>query len=115
MFGRLGLGYLSDKVDLAVPAIISPLVAGISVLVGWGFSRHIPELAMFAAVFGAFSGGWSVLWSRFGSRIVAERTIVEDGEISQQAPGLWQKSEESDVIAVIYGILSLGRYDHFSR
>ena len=67
IFGELGFGQLSDKVNVYVLIVISSLVASISVLTLWGLAQSLVQLIFFALVFGGFASGFISLWAGMGS------------------------------------------------
>ena len=60
--GQMGLGYLSDKVNIYIPVTLSTAVPALSALLLWGPAKSFSPLAFFAVLCGSFGAAYSVLW-----------------------------------------------------
>jgi len=65
--GQMGLGYLSDKLNIFIPVVLSTAVPGLAALVIWGPAQTFSALALFALLFSSFGAAFSVLWSRMST------------------------------------------------
>lgn len=65
VIGQLLSGHLSDIYGSSLPFFLSPLLAGLSVLLLWGFSKSFGPLVAFSLFYGAAAGGYSILYQRF--------------------------------------------------
>ena len=71
--GQISLGHFSDRVTIHLPSHLSAIISGLAVLFIWGpttSSLFFPTpfmLCLFSAVWGAFAGSYSVLWTRISS------------------------------------------------
>jgi MFS family permease len=74
IFGELGFGQLSDRVNVNALIVLSSLVASISVLTLWGLARSLVQLIFFALVFGGFASGFISLWAGMGSAFGEENS-----------------------------------------
>lgn len=64
VFSQLGLGYMSDKVNIHILLFLATgIPAAFSIFV-WGSAKTLPPLAAFAFVYSLFASGYSVLWTR---------------------------------------------------
>ncbi|EIW81214.1 MFS general substrate transporter [Coniophora puteana RWD-64-598 SS2] len=64
--GRIGLGYLSDRTDPWILAMITLSLASVSSFVLWGvLSNSLAGLLAFGIAYGSIAGGWSSLWTGF--------------------------------------------------
>ncbi|THU90977.1 MFS general substrate transporter [Dendrothele bispora CBS 962.96] len=64
--GRLGLGFLSDKLDPWVLAFGTLVSTTLSVFVLWGVcSFNLGGLLAFGLFYGVFAGGWGTIWTGF--------------------------------------------------
>ncbi|KAF1809981.1 MFS general substrate transporter [Eremomyces bilateralis CBS 781.70] len=62
--GQIGIGYASDVFHPLLPPFIDVAVSTVSVIGIWGPAKSTPVLALFASIWGAFAGGYSVVWFR---------------------------------------------------
>lgn len=62
--GQIGLGHLSDLIDVHIPLALSALVPAMSVLLLWGFAKSFAPLVVFALAYSFFGASNSVFWSR---------------------------------------------------
>lgn len=87
MFGEIGFGRLSDKVNVNYLVITTMSVASISTFVLWGAlgSTSLAVLIIYAFLFSSFDAGFLALWARIGMLF----------------------GEEDDLM--VYSILSFGR------
>jgi len=76
IFGQIVLGLASDHMDVHIPLFFSSFASGLSVYLLWGLSKSFAPLVMFALVYGMAAGGYSVLWSRFSTRVVGEDSAM---------------------------------------
>ncbi|KAG8951135.1 hypothetical protein FRC04_006794 [Tulasnella sp. 424] len=58
-------GGISDKYDLRVSISVSTVGSAAAILLVWGFTAKLAPLLVFACLYGFFSSGFSVLWTRF--------------------------------------------------
>ncbi|KIO32643.1 hypothetical protein M407DRAFT_241337 [Tulasnella calospora MUT 4182] len=63
--GIIIIGGMSDMFDLRVPISVSTVGSALAILLVWGFTANLGPLLFFACLYGFFSSGFSVLWSRF--------------------------------------------------
>ncbi|KAK5131272.1 hypothetical protein LTR08_001177 [Meristemomyces frigidus] len=64
VFGQLWQGWISDKVNIYIPAALSALVPGLGALLLWGPAKGMGYLMPFALIWGFFSASYSVLYTR---------------------------------------------------
>jgi MFS family permease len=88
IFGQIVLGLASDHMDVYTLLFFSSSVSGLSVYLLWGLSKSFVPLLMFTLVYGMAAGGYSVLWSRFSTRVVGE---------------------DSEMMMTLFGLFSFGR------
>jgi MFS family permease len=67
--GQMGLGFLSDKVNIFIPIILSTAVPALSALVLWGPAKSFAPLILFALLCGSFGAAFSVLWARMSTAL----------------------------------------------
>ncbi|KAF9871839.1 MFS monocarboxylate [Colletotrichum karsti] len=68
VFGQLGLGYLSDRVNnVLVLVFASSFLSAIASFFLWGYAGSLAPLLAYALVYGVASGGFPCLWQKFGS------------------------------------------------
>ncbi|KAK7462382.1 hypothetical protein VKT23_007981 [Stygiomarasmius scandens] len=92
--GRLGLGFLSDKLDPWVLALGTLVSTTLSVFILWGVcSFNLGGLIAFGLVYGVFAGGWSTMWTGFIKKSV-------NGGLGQDDPNL---------TSTLFGYLMLSR------
>ncbi|KAJ7069458.1 MFS general substrate transporter [Mycena amicta] len=64
--GRLSMGYLSDKINFWILALVTLLTTSAATFVLWGVLSHsFGGLLAFGIVYGSIAGGWSSLWTGF--------------------------------------------------
>ncbi|KAG8974338.1 hypothetical protein FRC05_007644 [Tulasnella sp. 425] len=63
--GFILIGGISDKYDLRVSISVSTVGSAAAILLVWGFTAKLAPLLVFACLYGFFSSGFSVLWTRF--------------------------------------------------
>jgi len=69
VFSQLGLGYLSDKVNIHIPLFLSTgIPAALSIFV-WGPAKTLSPLAVFSFFYSLLASGYSVLWTRLSMYI----------------------------------------------
>jgi len=73
--GQMGLGYMSDKVNIYVPVTLSTAVPALFALVLWGSAKSFSPLAFFAVLCGPFGAAYSVLWFATSSQTVLAALI----------------------------------------
>jgi len=69
------MGYASDRLNPTVPMVGSTLLSGVVVLGIWGSSHGFISLLIFGILYGLFSGGYSVLYSRFVTVLTKEANM----------------------------------------
>lgn len=69
VFGQIGLGWLSDNCDIYLVMFGSTSVSAVAVYLLWGLSKSFGVLVAFAIIYGLSAGGFSAMWTRFGSVI----------------------------------------------
>jgi len=62
--GQIALGWMSDVVDVHIPAALSALIPALAALLLWGLAKSFAPLAIFALLFSFFGAANSVFWSR---------------------------------------------------
>lgn len=62
--GQLWQGWMSDRVNVYIPASISALYCAISAFFLWGWAKGMVSLLAFAIMWGFFSASYSVLYTR---------------------------------------------------
>ncbi|VDB91914.1 unnamed protein product [Peniophora sp. CBMAI 1063] len=66
VFGRVGLGVLSDKFSPWLLAIYALLLSSISTFMLWGFGGGATAgVIVFGSAYGLVAGGWTSLWNGF--------------------------------------------------
>ncbi|KAK7462385.1 hypothetical protein VKT23_007984 [Stygiomarasmius scandens] len=76
---RLGLGFLSDKLDPSVLALGTSVSAALSVFILWGVcSSNLGGLLSFGLLYGVFAGGWGVLWAGFIKKTFGSGRLGQD-------------------------------------
>lgn len=93
--GQFFQGWVSDKVNVYIPASVSALLPGLGALFLWGPAKGMAFLVPFAIIWGFFSASYSVLYTRICSLIVAGK----DGE----------SSTGEEVAMLMYGVFSFER------
>ncbi|KAK4442132.1 MFS general substrate transporter, partial [Podospora aff. communis PSN243] len=71
--GQLGTGYLADIVDSRILMGVLPLLSALVVFVFWGPGQTLIRLVAFGLLFGLFSGGYIVLYTRFSTALADDR------------------------------------------
>ncbi|KAK2052447.1 major facilitator superfamily transporter [Colletotrichum caudatum] len=70
IFGQLGLGYMTDRVNNALILVFaSSFVASVATFAIWGFATSLAPLLSFSLLFGLATGGFPCLWTKFGSAL----------------------------------------------
>lgn len=72
--GQIGMGHLADKADSQLLMTGSSFLSALVVFVFWGLGQTLIRLLSFGILFGLFSGGFSVLYTRFATALAADRT-----------------------------------------
>ena len=67
--GQMGLGYLSDKVNIFIPVVLSTAVPAFSSLILWGPAKSFAPLCIFSLLCGSFGAAFSVLWARMSTTL----------------------------------------------
>lgn len=67
IFGEVGFGQLSDRVNVHVLILSCTLVSSIATFTLWGLANSFTLLSCFALVFGSFGSGFISLWARMGT------------------------------------------------
>lgn len=75
ILSQLSIGYASDHFNPTAPMIGSTLLSGVVVLWIWGSSHGFISLLIFGMLYGLFSGGYSVLYSRFATILTKEANM----------------------------------------
>lgn len=60
--GLVGMGSLSDRLQVKTCMLLSAAGAAISVLVIWGLAASLPTIYVFCIFYGLFAGSWSATW-----------------------------------------------------
>ncbi|KAJ6508307.1 major facilitator superfamily domain-containing protein [Mycena sanguinolenta] len=64
--GRLSMGYLSDKFNPWILALVTLFTTSVATFVLWGVLSHsFGGLLAFGIAYGSIAGGWSSLWTGF--------------------------------------------------
>ncbi|KAJ7617455.1 major facilitator superfamily domain-containing protein [Mycena polygramma] len=64
--GRLGIGYLSDKINPWILALANLLTTSVATFVLWGILSHsFAGLLVFGVVYGSIASGWTSVWTGF--------------------------------------------------
>jgi MFS transporter, MCT family, solute carrier family 16 (monocarboxylic acid transporters), member 10 len=72
IIGRLGMGYMSDKVDPWFLGIATLALTSLATFVLWGIVSHsLNGLLAFAIAYGILAGGWTSLWTGLSRPIVS--------------------------------------------
>ncbi|KAH6666097.1 major facilitator superfamily domain-containing protein [Halenospora varia] len=74
MISQVGIGYLADSSDAFIIMFISSLISGLVTLAFWGISKSFVALLSFGILYGIFSGGYNVLYSRFATVLTDDRS-----------------------------------------
>ncbi|PVH75956.1 MFS general substrate transporter [Cadophora sp. DSE1049] len=72
IISQLSMGYASDLFNPIAPMVVSTMFSGVVVLGIWGSSNGFILLLTFGILYGLFSGGYSVLYSRFVTLLTKE-------------------------------------------
>lgn len=70
VFGQLWQGWISDRINIYIPASISTLASGLASLLLWGPASSMAYLAPFALVWGFFSASYTVLLTRMCTTLI---------------------------------------------
>lgn len=65
--GQILLGHFSDTLSTHIPHAVASLVSGLAVLTLWGPATGVGSLVAFATLWGAFSGSYSVSWTKIAA------------------------------------------------
>ncbi|KAK7462371.1 hypothetical protein VKT23_007972 [Stygiomarasmius scandens] len=96
--GRLGLGFLSDKLDPWVLAFGTLVSTTLSVFILWGVcSFNLVGLLMFGLFYGVFAGGWGTLWTGFIKKSVSSGASGDSGQ------------DDANLATTLFGYLMLSR------
>ncbi|KAJ7256824.1 major facilitator superfamily domain-containing protein [Mycena haematopus] len=64
--GRLSMGYLSDKFNPWILALVTLVTTSVATFILWGVLSHsFGGLLAFGIAYGSIAGGWSSLWTGF--------------------------------------------------
>ena len=74
VFGQVFMGYISDKYQHYLLMLGSALFSASAVLFLWGFGGNFASLIAFAILYGAFAGGYSVLYGRICASLSETRS-----------------------------------------
>ncbi|KIX98652.1 uncharacterized protein Z520_05953 [Fonsecaea multimorphosa CBS 102226] len=67
VFGEIGFGRLSDKVNVHSLVFCSAAAASLAAFLIWGFASSLAYLIIFALLFGGSASGFLTLWPRIGT------------------------------------------------
>ncbi|KAF5345522.1 hypothetical protein D9758_012014 [Tetrapyrgos nigripes] len=99
--GRLGLGFLSDKLDPWVLAVVVLVSTTLSVFILWGIcSFNLAGLLSFGLAYGLFAGGWGTLWTGFIRGNVRDQNETNERHVGPDDPQL---------ASTLFGYLMLSR------
>ncbi|KAJ7741351.1 MFS general substrate transporter [Mycena metata] len=77
VLGRLSMGYLSDKFNPWLLALVTLLSTSVATFVLWGILSHsFGGLLAFGIAYGSIAGGWSSLWTGFVRPIAKDDPAV---------------------------------------
>ncbi|KAG4428073.1 hypothetical protein IFR05_016446 [Cadophora sp. M221] len=76
VFGQIILGRASDTYDAHILMSVSTFSSAIVTLLLWGLGKRIQTLLAFAMLYGAFAGGYSVLYSRFTTSLSNDGSTI---------------------------------------
>lgn len=65
VLSRLGVGYLSDKVNPWLLAASTAFCTSVATFTLWGILSRLAGVLAFGIVYGAFKSGWLSLWISF--------------------------------------------------
>lgn len=83
LFGRISLGYLSDKVEPWLIAASTLAFTSLVTFVLWGVLSHsFAGLLAFGIAYGTIAGGWSSLWSGFLRPITSKMKNLQGAPLS---------------------------------
>jgi len=77
--GQLWQGWMSDRVNVYIPASISAFYCAIGAFFLWGWAKGIGWLIPFAIMWGFFSASYSVLYTRMVSFLLNGDRLDVDG------------------------------------
>lgn len=60
--GLVGMGFLSDRLQVTTCMLLSAAGEAVSILGIWGLSESLPALYVFCACYGLFAGSWAAIW-----------------------------------------------------
>jgi uncharacterized protein YjeT (DUF2065 family) len=69
VFGLLIIGHISDSTNVHLLLFGTSLCSGVIVYVGWGLSKTMVDLCIFALLYGFFAGGFESLFPRFATAL----------------------------------------------
>lgn len=75
VMGQLTLGWISDKVNIFLLVVLSTAGSGIVSCGFWMSATCLAHLVAFSILYGAFAGGFSVLYARFVSCLTEDPAI----------------------------------------
>lgn len=67
VLSQFGIGALADSTNPLILMCISSIGSGFVTFILWGFSSNMVSLLAFGILFGTFTGGYSVFYSRFAN------------------------------------------------
>lgn len=94
VFGQLGLGWISDRINIYIPASISTLAPGLAAAFLWGPARGMAYLAPFALIWGFFSASYTTLLTRMCTTIIG---------------GAGEEDPDGKLFMLLYAVLSVQR------
>ncbi|KAK4495370.1 hypothetical protein PRZ48_013701 [Zasmidium cellare] len=80
VLGQLWQGWISDRVNVYIPASISTIIPGLAAALLWGPARGMAYLAPFALIWGFFSASYSVLYTRMCTFVIDSAKDKDTGE-----------------------------------
>lgn len=80
VLGQLWQGWISDRINVYIPASISTVVPGLAAVLLWGPATGMEYLAPFALIWGFFSASYTVLYTRMCTTIIDAAVIEDPGE-----------------------------------
>lgn len=72
-------GVLNDRFRVSDIVLVSSLGSAAAVLLLWGLAGHVAPLAVFAAAYGFFAGGFSSTWSGVQSELHRQSPALDTG------------------------------------
>lgn len=80
VLGQLWQGWISDRINVYIPASISTVIPGLAAVLLWGPGRGMEYLAPFALIWGFFSASYSVLYTRMCTTIIDSAANEDSGD-----------------------------------